>query len=224
MGRFHIKENGEPGACTASVRDCPRGGDNEHYDTADDARKAYEKVQEGTPWGATAPSMRAASEEGARRGQVFLRNLDAAYQAEVEKTQAFAQESEPSPQEVKSLEAKEIALKIVEAGTKALREGRVARATGSYAASLEVARNAYREAAQVVRDGGGNEKLALDFEHKAARTENERLTALYLEVPTGNVFTRGKYNEEREELSKQINNANNLQQAAYERWVDYKGE
>lgn len=51
MSKFHINpENGEPGPCRAMVK-CPFGDlEKDHYDTADDARRAYEKVQEGTPW------------------------------------------------------------------------------------------------------------------------------------------------------------------------------
>lgn len=51
MAKFHIKEDGSPGACSATVKACPRGGEHEHYDTAEDARRAYEKVNEGTAWG-----------------------------------------------------------------------------------------------------------------------------------------------------------------------------
>jgi hypothetical protein len=42
MAKYHINAKGESGICRAT-RECPFGGENEHYDTAADARRAYEK-------------------------------------------------------------------------------------------------------------------------------------------------------------------------------------
>lgn len=42
-GRFHINKKGEAGKCDAEVQGCPFGGDNDHYDTKEEAQKAYEK-------------------------------------------------------------------------------------------------------------------------------------------------------------------------------------
>lgn len=45
MSKYHVNpETGNAGPCSAKVQ-CPFGGDEAHYDTPDDARKAYEAVQ-----------------------------------------------------------------------------------------------------------------------------------------------------------------------------------
>lgn len=44
MSKFHINGEGEPGRCRAMVQ-CPFGGEDEHFSTAEDARKAYELTQ-----------------------------------------------------------------------------------------------------------------------------------------------------------------------------------
>lgn len=49
MAKYHINERGEPAFCAARIR-CPLGGVLEHFDTASDARKAYEKFMSGTEW------------------------------------------------------------------------------------------------------------------------------------------------------------------------------
>lgn len=55
MTKFHVNhETGNAGPCKAQKGGCPFGGENEHYDTVEDARRAYEKVKEGTPWGSVA--------------------------------------------------------------------------------------------------------------------------------------------------------------------------
>lgn len=42
--KFHVNNAGEPGVCRAVSRNgCPFGGINEHYDSREKARKAYEK-------------------------------------------------------------------------------------------------------------------------------------------------------------------------------------
>lgn len=65
MGKFHINGKGEPGACRAEIA-CPFGGENEHYDTAADARRAYEKVQEGTAWASVSKGPKPAPAPDAR--------------------------------------------------------------------------------------------------------------------------------------------------------------
>jgi len=47
MSKYHINpETGEPGLCSASIRDCPLGGSEaEHYETKAEARRAYEEIQ-----------------------------------------------------------------------------------------------------------------------------------------------------------------------------------
>ncbi len=43
MSKFHINpKSGEPGACKANNGGCPFGGDEAHYESTDDARKAFE--------------------------------------------------------------------------------------------------------------------------------------------------------------------------------------
>lgn len=44
--KYHLKTNGEPGKCTASLRDCPRGGAADHYTTPEAAREAFESKNE----------------------------------------------------------------------------------------------------------------------------------------------------------------------------------
>src|SRR5579875_3653762 len=53
MARYHINSNGEAGGC-------PFGGENEHYSTPEDARKAYEKVMSGETWTGVRPTVREA--------------------------------------------------------------------------------------------------------------------------------------------------------------------
>lgn len=45
--RFHIKENGDPGVCSAKPGNCPRGSDAPHFDSAHEARDHSEKMYEG---------------------------------------------------------------------------------------------------------------------------------------------------------------------------------
>lgn len=42
MGRFHIRENGDPGSCSAAPGNCPLGGDVEHYEDRAGAMRAAE--------------------------------------------------------------------------------------------------------------------------------------------------------------------------------------
>lgn len=43
---YHVNPgSGKPGRCTATVKGCPFGGANEHYDSALEARAAYEQAQ-----------------------------------------------------------------------------------------------------------------------------------------------------------------------------------
>ena len=43
-GRFHINQMGEVGPCMADPGKCPFGRDNIHYDSAQEARHAYEEA------------------------------------------------------------------------------------------------------------------------------------------------------------------------------------
>ena len=47
MARYHINSKGEPGVCKAQQA-CPFGGAEEHYDSADQAREAFEAQQGGS--------------------------------------------------------------------------------------------------------------------------------------------------------------------------------
>lgn len=40
--KFHLKANGDPAPCTADIKACPRGGADDHFASADEARKAFE--------------------------------------------------------------------------------------------------------------------------------------------------------------------------------------
>lgn len=46
MAKFHISQDGTPRACSAKIA-CPIGGQDEHYETADEARAAYENQHVG---------------------------------------------------------------------------------------------------------------------------------------------------------------------------------
>lgn len=46
MAKFHVNDKGEAGKCGAKKRDCPFGGENEHYDTMHEAQVAAEKQLE----------------------------------------------------------------------------------------------------------------------------------------------------------------------------------
>jgi hypothetical protein len=43
MSKYHLNYRGEPGLCSATVKPCPFGGPDDHFETENDARKAYEK-------------------------------------------------------------------------------------------------------------------------------------------------------------------------------------
>ena len=43
MAKFHITVTGDAAPCTATQKACPRGGADDHYATADDARRAAEE-------------------------------------------------------------------------------------------------------------------------------------------------------------------------------------
>ncbi len=46
MAKYHINaETGDVGPCRAEKGNCPFGGENEHYNTAEGARSAYEKAK-----------------------------------------------------------------------------------------------------------------------------------------------------------------------------------
>lgn len=45
MAKYHITAKGEPGVCRAT-KSCPLGGENDHFDSKDAAREAYEERQE----------------------------------------------------------------------------------------------------------------------------------------------------------------------------------
>ena len=42
MSKFHVNGKGEAGKCSAEKGGCPFGGENEHYTSKENARKAYE--------------------------------------------------------------------------------------------------------------------------------------------------------------------------------------
>lgn len=42
MTKYHINDEGIPGVCTASIRDCKFGGEAQHYESPEIAQKAYE--------------------------------------------------------------------------------------------------------------------------------------------------------------------------------------
>jgi hypothetical protein len=44
MAKFHIREDGNPGVCSASEGGCPFGANVPHYATKDEARRAYEQL------------------------------------------------------------------------------------------------------------------------------------------------------------------------------------
>ena len=46
--KYHINSRGEVGRCRADNRQCPFGGDSDHYDTPEAAQEAYEKKQGGS--------------------------------------------------------------------------------------------------------------------------------------------------------------------------------
>lgn len=45
--KFHVNSNGEPGKCHAQSNNCPFGDENNHYDSMNAARTAYEKTNTG---------------------------------------------------------------------------------------------------------------------------------------------------------------------------------
>lgn len=45
MARYHINEKGEPGLCKAKPGNCPLGSADEHHDSPEAARAAYEQKQ-----------------------------------------------------------------------------------------------------------------------------------------------------------------------------------
>lgn len=61
MAKYHIKDNGEPGRCTAFLRPCPLGAsDEEHYASPEAAREAYEaSMATAVPEAASKPAPRA---------------------------------------------------------------------------------------------------------------------------------------------------------------------
>lgn len=42
-GKFHINKKGEAGECNATIEECPFGSETKHYETKEEAQKAYEK-------------------------------------------------------------------------------------------------------------------------------------------------------------------------------------
>lgn len=48
--KWHINNEGNPGRCSASTQPCPFGlSEDEHYNTKDEARVAYEKEMQNVP-------------------------------------------------------------------------------------------------------------------------------------------------------------------------------
>lgn len=48
MARYHINSKGEPAICRATKKPCPLGNENQHYDSKEAAREAFEKENSGT--------------------------------------------------------------------------------------------------------------------------------------------------------------------------------
>lgn len=46
MTKYHIKKDGTPGICTATVRPCPRGGAAQHFENPEDLDKAIDGMNE----------------------------------------------------------------------------------------------------------------------------------------------------------------------------------
>jgi hypothetical protein len=46
MAKFHIREDGNPGPCTAADGNCPFGKSAPHYETEQQAHQAYEQTQQ----------------------------------------------------------------------------------------------------------------------------------------------------------------------------------
>lgn len=44
MTRYHLDVHGNPAECRANQKACPRGGENEHYSTREEARRAFEAM------------------------------------------------------------------------------------------------------------------------------------------------------------------------------------
>lgn len=44
MAKYHIRKDGTPGVCRARVRPCPYGGDNEHFDTKEEAQRFADEM------------------------------------------------------------------------------------------------------------------------------------------------------------------------------------
>lgn len=47
--KYHVKETGKPGVCTAQAGNCPLSGEDEHYSDYISARIAYEKKHNSLP-------------------------------------------------------------------------------------------------------------------------------------------------------------------------------
>lgn len=62
MAKFHINNAGEAGQCRATQGGCPFGGEAQHYDNPDAARKAYESSMESSQF--PTASKRVATEAG----------------------------------------------------------------------------------------------------------------------------------------------------------------
>lgn len=46
MAKYHIKKDGTPGICRAKVGNCPLGGEENHYDSIEDARFEAERIND----------------------------------------------------------------------------------------------------------------------------------------------------------------------------------
>lgn len=60
MAKFHITEAGDPAPCSATVRACPRGGEDKHFGSEAEAREAFAAEQGGSfaaPLRREAPAM-----------------------------------------------------------------------------------------------------------------------------------------------------------------------
>lgn len=57
MAKYHINSKGEPGVCRAKHA-CPFGSAEEHYDSREKAREAYERGQKSAPAGISKPAPR----------------------------------------------------------------------------------------------------------------------------------------------------------------------
>lgn len=84
MAKFHISSNGEPAACTAKIK-CRLGGDSgkeNHFDTPEEAREAYEKSQSSENLPKASNKLKAADYKFSKEEEMLIKqsNAQAAYE------------------------------------------------------------------------------------------------------------------------------------------------